>query len=93
MKFGVAPRRDEEYTAFLRAMGKNVAYHRRIQGLTQIQAARKANICVACLSKIEKNSGAVPYSPSLATLYDVARALGVKLTDILPRDTDIEVFR
>lgn len=92
MKFGVDPHRDKEYTAFLRVMGRNIAYHRRKQGLTQSQVAKKANISVSCLSNIEKNSGVVPYSPSIATLYDVAHSLGVKLTDLFPRPTDIEVF-
>jgi len=49
------------------------------QGLTQEQLARKANVSLGYLARLETGH----HDPKLSTLLRIARALGVSVTELL----------
>lgn len=57
------------------AIGLNILYYRKEQGLTQMQLAEKANISRTYMQKIETAS----CTCTLDTLMDIAEALGIPL--------------
>ena len=66
-------------------LGLNIAYHRKLKGLTQLELAEAADISRTHLSNIEAPN--VPTSVSLETLFDIADALEVPV-DVLFRFND-----
>ncbi|MDG4784371.1 helix-turn-helix transcriptional regulator [Micromonospora sp. WMMD1102] len=61
-------------------LGDNIARHRRRQRLTQEQLAEHAGLSVETIRKLETNSRT---SSRLPTIGRLARALGVRTTDLL----------
>ncbi len=66
-------------------LGLNIAYHRKLKGMTQLELAEAADISRTHLSNIEAPN--VPTSVSLETLFDIADALEVPV-DVLFRFND-----
>lgn len=67
----------EEY----KKIGLNIAYYRKLKGLTQLQLAEAINISRTHMSNIEAPN--MPTSISLDTLLDIADALEVSAADLL----------
>lgn len=71
----------EKYTR----LGLNIAYRRKLKGMTQLDLAEAVNISRTHISNIEAPN--VPTSVSLETLFDIADALDVSV-DVLFRFND-----
>ena len=67
----------EEY----KKIGLNIAYYRKLKGLTQLQLAEAINISRTHMSNIEAPN--MPTSISLDTLLDIADALEIAAADLL----------
>jgi len=63
-----------------RQLALNIAYYRKKKGLTQLQLAEKAGISRTHLSNIEAPNVPTPFSTT--TLFRLAEALGVELSDL-----------
>ncbi len=70
-------RRKQEY----KMIGLNIAYYRKMKGLTQLQLAEAVNISRTHISNIEAPN--VPTSISLETLLDIADVLEIPATKLL----------
>lgn len=70
----------DEETAFYTEVGKRVTVHRTACGLTQAELAPKASLARSSIANLEAGRQAVP----IHKLDEVARALGVPLTSLLP---------
>ncbi len=76
----------------LKDIGMNIVLHRKLRGVNQVECARKANIGVAKLSKIER--GISVEDVPLVTYLRIAEALQVEICDLLKKTTcDIKVVR
>ncbi len=73
-------KRTKEY----KMLGLNIAYYRKLRGLTQLQLADRVNISRTHMSNIEAPN--MPTSISLDTLMDIAEALEVPLCNLLSFD-------
>lgn len=73
-------KRTEEY----KKIELNIAYHRKLKGLTQLQLAEAVNISRTHMSNIEAPN--MPTSISLETLLDIADALEVPAMLLLTFD-------
>lgn len=62
-------------------LGLNIAYYRKLKGLTQLQLAEAINISRTHMSNIEAPN--VPTSVSLDTLFDIADKLEVTIDKLL----------
>lgn len=71
----------EERKQQLRMVGLNIAYHRKIKGLSQLQLAEKVNISRTHMSNIEAPN--MPTSISLETLFDIADVLDIPASTLL----------
>ena len=69
--------RREQY----KMIGLNIAYYRKLKGLTQMQLSEIVNISRTHMSNIEAPN--VPTSISLETLLDIAEALEVTPAQLL----------
>ena len=74
-KKGLVLRREDELHA---AIGRQIRHLRNTRGLTLKQMARRTNLSVSLLSQIERAES----SASVSSLYKVATALDVPLTDL-----------
>lgn len=70
-------KRIQEY----KIIGLNIAYYRKLKGLTQLQLAEATNISRTHISNIEAPN--VQTSISLETLLDIADALEVPVSNLL----------
>jgi len=70
-------RRKQEY----KMIGLNIAYYRKMKGLTQLQLAEAVNISRTHISNIEAPN--VPTSISLETLLDIADVLEIPASKLL----------
>jgi transcriptional regulator with XRE-family HTH domain len=61
-------------------IGKTIRQKRKEQKLSQDKLSKGANLSYNTIIKIE--SGENP-NPTLETLYKIAKALGIKLTDLI----------
>lgn len=61
-------------------LGKKIRKARHKKGLTQAQVADKAGIHVNYFARIERGEE----NPSFEVIENIAKALGVKSSDILP---------
>lgn len=66
-------------------LGLNIAYQRKLKGLTQLQLAEAVNISRTHISNIEAPN--MPTSVSLETLFDIADFLEIPV-DVLFRFND-----
>lgn len=69
--------RTQEY----KMIGLNIAYYRKLHGLTQLQLAEKINISRTHMSNIEAPN--MPTSISLETLLDIADALEIPASTLI----------
>lgn len=58
-------------------LGLNIAYYRKLNGMTQLQLAEAINISRTHMSNIEAPN--VPTSVSLDTLFDISEALNIPI--------------
>lgn len=72
--------RKQEY----KMIGLNIAYYRKMKGLTQLQLAEAVNISRTHISNIEAPN--VPTSISLETLLDIADVLEIPASKLLEFD-------
>lgn len=70
-------KRKQEY----KMIGLNIAYYRKLKGITQLQLAEQINISRTHMSNIEAPN--MPTSISLDTLFDIADALEVPVANLL----------
>jgi transcriptional regulator with XRE-family HTH domain len=63
-----------------KALGRKLKLARKNKKLTQEKVADKADISVNYYARIERGEE----NPSFDVLHSVSRALGVKLSDVLP---------
>ena len=70
-------KREQEY----KMIGLNIAYYRKLSGLSQLQLAEKSGISRTHMSNIEAPN--MPTSISLETLMDIADALNVTASMLL----------
>ncbi len=70
-------RHDQEY----KKLGLNIAYYRKLNGISQMQLAEAVGISRTHMSNIEAPN--MPTSISLETLMDIADALGVPVNRLL----------
>lgn len=76
--------RDAAEAAVIAAIGSSVRRARRRSGLSTRELAQRASLSQPFLSNIENGRS----SPSVATLYKLAAALGVGATELLPPSPD-----
>ena len=62
-------------------IGFNIAYYRKLKGITQLKLAEKVNISRTHMSNIEAPN--MPTSISLDTLLDIADALDIPAANLL----------
>ena len=62
-------------------IGLNIAYYRKLKGLTQLQLAEQINISRTHMSNIEAPN--MPTSISLDTLLDIADILEIPVSNLL----------
>ena len=70
-------RRNQEY----KMIGLNIAYYRKLKGITQMKLAEQVNISRTHMSNIEAPN--MPTSISLDTLLDIADALDIPVANLL----------
>lgn len=70
-------KRKQEY----KMIGLNIAYYRKLKGITQLQLAEQINISRTHMSNIEAPN--MPTSISLDTLFDIADCLEVSVASLL----------
>ena len=70
-------KREQEY----KMIGLNIAYYRKLAGLSQLQLAEKVGISRTHMSNIEAPN--MPTSISLETLMDIADALNTTASTLL----------
>lgn len=70
-------KRKQEY----KMIGLNIAYYRKLKGITQLQLAEQINISRTHMSNIEAPN--MPTSISLETLLDISEALEVPVMNLL----------
>lgn len=70
-------KRKQEY----KMIGLNIAYYRKLKGITQLQLSEQINISRTHMSNIEAPN--MPTSISLDTLLDIADSLGVPVANLL----------
>ena len=61
-------------------IGLNIAYYRKLRGMTQLQLAEAVNISRTHMSNIEAPN--IPTSVSLDTLFEIAEVLDVDITSL-----------
>ena len=72
---------EDKYKQNFKIIGLNIAYYRKLKGLSQMQLAEKANISRTHISNIEAPN--MPTSISLETLFDIAEILDVPAAYLL----------
>ena len=72
---------EDKYKQNFKIIGLNIAYYRKLKGLSQMQLAEKANISRTHLSNIEAPN--MPTSISLETLFDIDEILDVPAAYLL----------
>lgn len=72
---------DEKRKQEYKMIGLNIAYYRKLKGITQLQLAEQINISRTHMSNIEAPN--MPTSISLDRLFDIADALEVPVASLL----------
>ena len=72
---------DDKRKQKYKMLGLNIAYYRKLKGLTQLQLAESINISRTHMSNIEAPN--MPTSISLETLMDIADALEIPVESLL----------
>lgn len=71
----------KKYEENYRLLGLNIAYYRKLKGLTQLQLAEEVDISRTFISRLEATS--CPTSVSLETLFSIADALDTTASKLL----------
>ena len=66
---------ENKYINKFRIIGLNIAYYRKLRGLTQLQLAELVNVSRTHISNIEAPN--MPTSISLEKLFDIADVLNI----------------
>lgn len=74
-------RMNEKRKQQYKMIGLNIAYYRKLKGLTQFQLAEHINISRTHMSNIEAPN--MPTSISLDTLLDIADVLEIPVSNLL----------
>ncbi|MCD8362801.1 MAG: helix-turn-helix domain-containing protein [Lachnospiraceae bacterium] len=72
---------DNKHQKEYKLIGLNIAYYRKLNGLTQMQLAERAGISRTHMSNIEAPN--MPTSISMDTLLDIAEALDIPAARLL----------
>lgn len=72
------------YTFLFRQIGRKVAYYRRLRNLTQEALAKKVNVSISTLGKIER--GKYNNNLSLSILKSIADGLNIDLSMLVTFD-------
>lgn len=72
----MSDKHEQEY----KMLGLNIAYYRKLKGLTQMELAEKVNISRTHMSNIEAPN--MHTSISLEILFDIADALEIQVKDL-----------
>ncbi|MCD8078397.1 MAG: helix-turn-helix domain-containing protein [Lachnospiraceae bacterium] len=72
---------DSRHQLEYKLIGLNIAYYRKLKGLTQLQLAESVGISRTHMSNIEAPN--MPTSISLETLLDIADALNIPAARLL----------
>lgn len=76
-----------KYALEYKQIGLNIAYYRKLQGLTQLQLAEAVGISRTHMSNIEATN--MPTSISLETLFEIADILKIPVAALLTfRETE-----
>ncbi len=70
-----------KYELEYKQIGLNIAYHRKLKGLTQLQLAEAVGISRTHMSNIEATN--MPTSISLETLFEIANVLNIPVSTLL----------
>ncbi|MGN0246554.1 MAG: helix-turn-helix domain-containing protein [Lachnospiraceae bacterium] len=73
----MSDKHEQEY----KMLGLNIAYYRKLKGLTQMELAEKVNISRTHMSNIEAPN--MHTSISLEILFDIADALEIQVKDLV----------
>ena len=65
---------------FLKRVGENIAKHRKLKPLNQMDAAEQAGFSYRYYQKIESGTA----NMTLATIYRIAQFLGIHPCDLMP---------
>ncbi len=63
-------------------IGKQIRYLRRIKEISQETLAKKVNVTVGWIGRIERGE----HMPNILLLVKIARALQVKVKDLIPNE-------
>jgi transcriptional regulator with XRE-family HTH domain len=74
--------------AIFKDIGKNIVFHRKLNGMNQIDLAKRLNMGVAKLSRIERGIDVI--NVPLSVYIRIAESLNVFVTDLL-KSTDVRV--
>lgn len=83
------PRQRHTEPASVQTIGERVALYRTERGLSATQLAEAAGVSRSYLSELESGRGSAQ-RPSADTLYRIAKALGVAMSDLLGRPVLID---
>ena len=72
---------NEKHAQEYKMIGLNIAYYRKLKGITQMQLAEAINISRTHMSNIEAPN--MPTSISLETLLDIADELEIPASNLL----------
>ena len=79
---------DDKYKKNFKIIGLNIAYYRKLKGLSQMQLAELVNVSRTHISNIEAPN--MPTSISLEKLFDISEALDVPAAYLLSfRNEDV----
>ena len=78
---------DNKYINKFRIIGLNIAYYRKLRGLTQLQLAELVNVSRTHISNIEAPN--MPTSISLEKLFDIADVLNIPPSYLLDERSKI----
>lgn len=67
------------------SVGSRIRKFREEKGMTATELAEKARVSKSYLSELESENGDAKKKPSGEMLYDIAKALGVAMSDLLGR--------
>ena len=75
---------NKEYEGILLDIGLKIGYYRRKSGMTQAELAEHTEMTVSYISQLESPN--LPYCPSIKALFTIAKALGIKASNLIDID-------
>ena len=77
---------ENEYKGILLDIGIKIGYYRRKSGMTQAELAEHTGLTLSYISQLESPN--LPYSPSVKSLFNIAKALGIRASKIIDIEED-----